>query len=122
MHACAIEACTLTILVLKDFVLAVILSRALTRALCSFTAGCIMELWRYRANSKQCKCPICGCLIVNLVLQPSLLIHPGDEVGKILRDIQLYNSMNLGGLSALLMVMLIYSHKLCEFVGETFFA
>lgn len=67
-----------------------------------FCSSCIMELWRYRASFKQCKCPICGCLILNLVLLSSLLIQPGEEVGKILRDIQLYNSINNRGLSGLL--------------------
>ncbi|KAG6385927.1 hypothetical protein SASPL_154810 [Salvia splendens] len=59
--------------------------------------GCILELWRYRPDSKQCKCPICECLILNLVMQSSMLIQPGKEVGKIVRDIQLYNNTNLGG-------------------------
>ncbi|XP_047964323.1 E3 ubiquitin-protein ligase RNF170-like isoform X2 [Salvia hispanica] len=68
-----------------------------------FCSGCILELWRYRPDSKQCKCPICGCLILNLVMQSSMLIQPGEEVGKIVRDIQLYNNTNLGGFSGLLM-------------------
>ncbi|KAG6412423.1 hypothetical protein SASPL_125101 [Salvia splendens] len=73
-----------------------------------FCSGCILELWRYRPDSKQCKCPICGCLILNLVMQSSMLIQPGEEVGKIVRDIQLYNNTNLGGFSGLLMVLTIY--------------
>ncbi|XP_057809533.1 uncharacterized protein LOC131023904 isoform X2 [Salvia miltiorrhiza] len=90
---------------LKEYVMVVSLSHHwLSYALgCDLTASCILELWRYRAKSKQCKCPICGCLIHNLVLQSSIVIEPGEEVGKILRDIQLYNTMNLGGLSGLLM-------------------
>ncbi|KAL1566558.1 RING-type E3 ubiquitin transferase [Salvia divinorum] len=68
-----------------------------------FCSGCILELWRYRPDSKQCKCPICGCLILNLVMQSSILIQPGEEAGNILRDIQLYNNTNLGGFSGLLM-------------------
>lgn len=73
-------------------------------ALCPFAASCILQLWRYLANFKPCKCPICSCLIINLVPESSVLIQPGEEVGKILKNIQRYNRLSIGGWSGLFMV------------------
>ncbi|XP_047964325.1 uncharacterized protein LOC125208870 isoform X4 [Salvia hispanica] len=42
-------------------------------------------------------------LAVDTGFVSSMLIQPGEEVGKIVRDIQLYNNTNLGGFSGLLM-------------------
>ncbi|KAI3462502.1 hypothetical protein Pfo_019165 [Paulownia fortunei] len=62
-----------------------------------FCSRCILQHWRYSANFKPCKCPICSCLITKLVPESSILIQPGEEVGKILKNIQRYNRLTIGG-------------------------
>lgn len=66
-----------------------------------FPASCFLQIWKYMEKFKQCECSVCGSLIFNLVPHPSALIHPGEEVTKILEEISKYNRQNMvGGLAS----------------------
>ncbi|KAG9130621.1 hypothetical protein Leryth_011878 [Lithospermum erythrorhizon] len=68
-----------------------------------FCAGCILEVWHYRAAPQRCKCPICCCLIKNLVPEASLQAQKEEEVVGVLRSVQEYNHLYAGGFHGLLM-------------------
>ncbi|PHU19549.1 hypothetical protein BC332_10700 [Capsicum chinense] len=57
---------------------------------------CILQLWNYRSTVQRCKCPICCQLISKLVHDDSLLLQE-EEDAQLLRDIQRYNHLYLGG-------------------------
>ncbi|KAF3673330.1 putative E3 ubiquitin-protein ligase-like isoform X1 [Capsicum annuum] len=61
-----------------------------------FCATCILQLWNYRSTVQRCKCPICCQLISKLVHEDSLLLQE-EEDAQLLRDIQRYNHLYLGG-------------------------
>ncbi|PHT30789.1 hypothetical protein CQW23_29622 [Capsicum baccatum] len=61
-----------------------------------FCATCILQLWNYRSTVQRCKCPICCQLISKLVHEDSLLLQE-EEDARLLRDIQRYNHLYLGG-------------------------
>ncbi|KAM3394653.1 E3 ubiquitin-protein ligase isoform X1 [Capsicum galapagoense] len=61
-----------------------------------FCATCILQLWNYRSTVQRCKCPICCQLISKLVHDDSLLLQE-EEDAQLLRDIQRYNHLYLGG-------------------------
>lgn len=64
-----------------------------------FCATCILQLWNYRSTVQRCKCPICCRPISKLVPEDSFLVQQ-EENAELLRDIQRYNHMYVGGVYA----------------------
>ncbi|XP_060167673.1 uncharacterized protein LOC132598679 isoform X2 [Lycium barbarum] len=62
-----------------------------------FCASCILQLWHYRSALRQCKCPICCCLISKLVPEASLLVQQEEDVVELLRRIRRYNHLHISG-------------------------
>ncbi|XP_059313585.1 uncharacterized protein LOC132064574 [Lycium ferocissimum] len=62
-----------------------------------FCASCILQLWHYRSALRQCKCPICCCLISRLVPEASLLVQQEEDVVELLRKIRRYNHLYISG-------------------------
>ncbi|XP_040942547.1 E3 ubiquitin-protein ligase RNF170 isoform X4 [Gossypium hirsutum] len=64
-----------------------------------FLAGsCILQFWNYSSASKPCGCPMCTCMIVNLMPEASLEQQPqNQEVAEVLKSVRRYNLLFLGG-------------------------
>ncbi|XP_009787114.1 uncharacterized protein [Nicotiana sylvestris] len=62
-----------------------------------FCASCILQLWRYRSTLQRCKCPICCRPINKLVPEASLLIQQEEDVIELLKKIECYNHLYIGG-------------------------
>lgn len=65
-------------------------------SLCS-AASCILQLWRYRSTLQRCKCPICCRPISKLVPEASLLVQQEEDVIELLKKIERYNHLYVGG-------------------------
>lgn len=68
------------------------------------TGNCILQLWMYRGALRACKCPTCTCSITKLTPETSLFIRQEKEVVDLLKGIQRYNRLYVGGLNGLLLV------------------
>ncbi|KAL2491161.1 RING/U-box superfamily protein [Abeliophyllum distichum] len=66
-----------------------------------FCANCILQFWMYLSVIQPCKCPLCCLPITNLVTDMSQLVQPGEDVEEVIRKVEHYNRMFVGGLHAL---------------------
>ncbi|CAN1307319.1 E3 ubiquitin-protein ligase RNF170 [Linum perenne] len=62
-----------------------------------YCGGCILQFWNYSAASRPCKCPMCSASITNLDPEASLLNRQEKEVTEVLREVQRYNRLYVGG-------------------------
>ncbi|OWM79243.1 E3 ubiquitin-protein ligase RNF170 [Punica granatum] len=62
-----------------------------------YCASCILTYWSYNATPRPCKCPMCSRDIHRLIPQESLHLLHDDEVDKVLREVQRYNLLFVGG-------------------------
>ncbi|XVE66882.1 hypothetical protein DITRI_Ditri08aG0115400 [Diplodiscus trichospermus] len=62
-----------------------------------YCGNCILQFWNYSSASKPCKCPMCTCKIVNLMPEASLQQQQDREVTEVLKSVQRYNLLFLGG-------------------------
>ncbi|KAM7251307.1 hypothetical protein ACFE04_023190 [Oxalis oulophora] len=68
-----------------------------------YCAACILQYWNYAAASKPCKCPMCSRFILNLTPESSLQGgHHLEDVSKLLKDVDRYNRLFVGGIPGLL--------------------
>ncbi|KAK4757481.1 hypothetical protein SAY87_018782 [Trapa incisa] len=63
-----------------------------------YCASCILTYWSYNATPRPCKCPMCSCNIHRLIPQESLLQLHDEEVNKVLKEVQSYNLLFVGGI------------------------
>ncbi|CAN1307321.1 E3 ubiquitin-protein ligase RNF170 [Linum perenne] len=77
-----------------------------------YCGGCILQFWNYSAASRPCKCPMCSASITNLDPEASLLNRQEKEVTEVLREVQRYNRLYVGGARGLVQVELdtLFSH------------
>ncbi|CAK9168281.1 unnamed protein product [Ilex paraguariensis] len=69
-----------------------------------FCANCILQFWNHRAALQRCKCPICSCLISKLTPEASSLFQQQEqEVIEVLKNIQKYNRLFVGGVHGLIL-------------------
>lgn len=68
-----------------------------------FCGNCILQLWMYRGALRACKCPICTCSISKLTPEASLFSREEKEVVDLLKGIERYNRLYVGGLNGLLL-------------------
>ncbi|PPR95069.1 hypothetical protein GOBAR_AA25605 [Gossypium barbadense] len=59
--------------------------------------SCILQFWNYSSASMPCKCPMCACKIVNLMPEASLQQQQDQEVTQVLKSVQRYNLLFVGG-------------------------
>ncbi|CAI0557019.1 unnamed protein product [Linum tenue] len=62
-----------------------------------YCGGCILQFWNYSAASRPCKCPMCSSSITKLTPEASLLNQPEQGVKEVLRDVERYNRLYVGG-------------------------
>ncbi|CAN1133526.1 Nicotinamide/nicotinic acid mononucleotide adenylyltransferase [Linum perenne] len=62
-----------------------------------YCGSCILQFWNYSAASRPCKCPMCSSSITNLTPEASLLNLQGHEVTEVLKNVQRYNRLYIGG-------------------------
>ncbi|CAN1278420.1 E3 ubiquitin-protein ligase RNF170 [Linum perenne] len=62
-----------------------------------YCGSCILQFWNYSAASRPCKCPMCSSSITNLTPEASLLDLQGHEVTEVLKNVQRYNRLYIGG-------------------------
>ncbi|KAG8502004.1 hypothetical protein CXB51_000223 [Gossypium anomalum] len=63
-----------------------------------YRGSCILQFWNYSSASKPCGCPMCTCMIVNLMPEASLEQQPqNQEVAEVLKSVRRYNLLFLGG-------------------------
>ncbi|OMP01624.1 Zinc finger, RING-type [Corchorus olitorius] len=62
-----------------------------------YCGNCILQFWNYSSASKPCKCPMCTCQIVNLMPEASLHQQQDQEVTEVLKSVQRYNLLFVGG-------------------------
>ncbi|TYH29399.1 hypothetical protein ES288_A01G008200v1 [Gossypium darwinii] len=63
-----------------------------------YCGSCILQFWNYSSASKPCGCPMCTCMIVNLMPEASLEQQPqNQEVAEVLKSVRRYNLLFLGG-------------------------
>ncbi|WRX15778.1 zinc finger protein [Theobroma cacao] len=62
-----------------------------------YCGSCILQFWNYSSTSKPCKCPMCTCKIVNLMPEASLQQQQDQEVMEVLKSVQRYNLLFVGG-------------------------
>ncbi|KAK6253577.1 hypothetical protein QUC31_015297 [Theobroma cacao] len=62
-----------------------------------YCGSCILQFWNYSSTSKPCKCPMCTCKIVNLMPEVSLQQQQDQEVMEVLKSVQRYNLLFVGG-------------------------
>ncbi|KAA3468063.1 armadillo repeat-containing protein 6 [Gossypium australe] len=63
-----------------------------------YCGSCILQFWNYSSASKPCGCPMCTCMIVNLMPEASLEQQPqNQEVTEVLKSVRRYNILFLGG-------------------------
>lgn len=69
--------------------------------------SCILQFWNYSSASKPCKCPMCACKIVSLMPEASLQQQQDQEVTKVLKSVQRYNLLFVGGVLGYFQVFLL---------------
>ncbi|KZV22717.1 hypothetical protein F511_05349 [Dorcoceras hygrometricum] len=74
-----------------------------------FCAGCIMQVWMYTSSIRQCKCPLCCCIIDNLAPEMSQNVLPTDDDVEVLKKVRQYNGLVVGGIRGL------FLGNLCHF-------
>ncbi|MBA0751446.1 hypothetical protein Gogos_000367 [Gossypium gossypioides] len=62
-----------------------------------YCGSCILQFWNYSSASMPCKCPMCACKIVNLMPEASLQQQQDQEVTQVLKSVQRYNLLFVGG-------------------------
>ncbi|XVE93320.1 hypothetical protein REPUB_Repub01dG0181700 [Reevesia pubescens] len=62
-----------------------------------YCGSCILRFWNYSSASKPCKCPMCTHKIVNLMPEASLQEQQDQEVAEVLKSVQRYNLLFVGG-------------------------
>ncbi|CAI0447047.1 unnamed protein product [Linum tenue] len=62
-----------------------------------YCGGCILQFWNYSAASRPCKCPMCSSSITKLTPEASLLNQREQEVKDVLRGVERYNRLYVGG-------------------------
>ncbi|CAL1410063.1 unnamed protein product [Linum trigynum] len=62
-----------------------------------YCGGCILQFWNYSAAARPCKCPMCSSSITKLTPEASLLNQPEQGVKEVLRDVERYNRLYVGG-------------------------
>ncbi|KAL9674158.1 hypothetical protein QQ045_030428 [Rhodiola kirilowii] len=71
-----------------------------------FCASCILEFWHFGASLKPCKCPFCSRRITSLSPEVTLLSSKDLETARVLKNVDKYNSLYVGGVSGLIMKVL----------------
>ena len=72
-----------------------------------FAGSCILQFWNYSSASEPCKCPMCTCKIVNLMPDASLQQQQDQEVTEVLKSIQRYNLLFVGGVRGFVQVYVL---------------
>ncbi|CAN0927803.1 E3 ubiquitin-protein ligase RNF170, partial [Linum grandiflorum] len=67
-----------------------------------YCGSCILQFWNYSAASRPCKCPMCSSSITKLTPEASLLSRQEREVTEVLKNVQRYNRLYVGGARGLL--------------------
>ncbi|KAL3538534.1 hypothetical protein ACH5RR_001900 [Cinchona calisaya] len=62
-----------------------------------YCGGCILQYWNYGAALQPCNCPMCSRKITNLTPEASLVLQQEVEVTEILKNVQKYNRLFVGG-------------------------
>ncbi|KAL3819246.1 hypothetical protein ACJIZ3_005151 [Penstemon smallii] len=76
-----------------------------------FCGGCILQLWRYRARPRQCKCPFCNCSISKLTPEASSLNKKGSEFVDVLDNIKEYNLFYFKGINGVYLILGFYLRR-----------
>lgn len=63
-----------------------------------------MQYWNYGAALQPCNCPMCARKITNLTPAASLILQQEVEVTEVLRNVQKYNRLFVGGLYGFILV------------------
>ncbi|KAL2477550.1 RING/U-box superfamily protein [Forsythia ovata] len=62
-----------------------------------YCGSCILEFWEFRSSIQPFKCPLCSCLITNLVPVISQPIGPEEDVIMVVQKVRQYNCLYIGG-------------------------
>ncbi|KAL7119571.1 hypothetical protein ACP275_02G070800 [Erythranthe tilingii] len=84
-----------------------------------YCGKCILQLWNFSYASQQCKCPMCSQRITKLIPEASLYdMREMREVEtrKVLKSVDEYNNLYVGGFSGFMLMMYNLKHPL---VGNT---
>ncbi|CAA3002979.1 E3 ubiquitin-protein ligase RNF170-like isoform X2 [Olea europaea var. sylvestris] len=71
-----------------------------------YCGGCILQYWNFSAALRPCKCPMCSQHITKLTPEASLYCQHETEVSQVLKNVNNYNRLFVGGVSGLLLKML----------------
>ncbi|XP_027161190.1 E3 ubiquitin-protein ligase RNF170-like [Coffea eugenioides] len=78
------------------------------RASCGhwYCGGCILQYWDYGAALQPCNCPMCSRKITNLTPEASLVLQQQVEVAEVLKNVQKYNRLFVGGIYGFILKLL----------------
>lgn len=71
-----------------------------------YCGGCILEYWNHVAAFRPCKCPMCSRQITKLTPEPSLYQQENLEVSAVLKNVQQYNRLFVGGIYGFILKVL----------------
>ncbi|CAI9765319.1 unnamed protein product [Fraxinus pennsylvanica] len=71
-----------------------------------YCGGCILQYWNFSAALRPCKCPMCSQHITKLTPEASLYSQHETEISQVLKNVNNYNRLFVGGISGLLLKML----------------
>lgn len=66
-----------------------------------------MQYWDYGAALQPCNCPMCSRKITNLTPEASLVLQQQVEVAEVLKNVQKYNRLFVGGIYGFILVSLV---------------
>ncbi|XP_059313586.1 uncharacterized protein LOC132064575 isoform X1 [Lycium ferocissimum] len=71
-----------------------------------YCGGCILQYWNYGAALQPCNCPMCSRKLTDLTPESSLYSQQDAEVIEVLKKVQKYNRLFVGGSYGLMLKVL----------------